>query len=93
MELSIIQWVGVAALVVYAAYRTWPSIKAKLPTKKASVAQPWERERVMFNHICELTQYFNDRGESKAADALLPLLPLLMKPPKKKPEEVPDETV
>ena len=88
-ELSIIQWVGAIGAAVYAAYRAWPMVKAKLPAAKADVIQPWERERAMFECLLELTRYCTERGENKAADVMRDnVLPLLLKLP----EEVPDET-
>ncbi len=79
-ELSLIQWAGVAALACYAAWRGWPTVKAKLPTL-GKKEQPWTRERVMFQHLCELVEYCQSRGETKAVNSLRDVvLPLLLTP-------------
>lgn len=85
-DLSIIQWAGIVAFVTYALWRAWPLLKARLPTFSAKTPR-WQRERVAFEQLCELTDYCNERGETKAADVLRDtVLPLLLSP------EVPDET-
>ncbi len=97
-DLTLIQWAGGAALAAYAAWRGWPMLKSRLPKFKAKALDVpsdavheyrWPRERAMFEKLCALYDYCEDRGDSKAADCLRDtVLPLLLHPN----GEAPDET-
>ncbi len=101
-ELSIIQWAGAIGAAVYAAYRAWPMVKAKLPAKKLNVTRVdvmadtyvrFERERALFDSLCVMVDYCERRDKPEVGNIILnALMPLLLSPPAKPPEEARDET-